>query len=71
MVQTLTEKGRIPPDNRARFQAVLTAHQGGTVTTASLREETSFAPGLLAYYIKEALASGVLQKEKHGVYRCL
>ncbi|MBP3509439.1 hypothetical protein [Oscillibacter sp.] len=71
MVQTLTEQGRIPPDNRARFRAVLAAHQGGTVTTAALRQETGFAPGLLAYYIKEALASGTLRKERHGVYRCL
>lgn len=69
--KTLAEQGKLPPDNRARFRAVLAAHQGGTVTTAALRQETGFAPGLLAYYIKEALASGTLRKEKHGVYRCL
>ena len=71
MMEKLQEQGKIPPDNRVRFKAILAAHQGGTVTTAALREETGFAPGLLDYYIKEALAGGVLQKEKHGVYRCL
>lgn len=69
--KVLEEQGRIPPDNRARFRAVLSAHQGGTVTTAALRQETGFAPGLLDYYMKEALADGALAKEKHGVYRCL
>lgn len=71
MMEKLQEQGKIPPDNRVRFKAILAAHQGGTVTTAALREETGFAPGLLDYYIKEALSSGMLQKEKHGVYRCL
>ena len=71
MMEKLQEQGKIPPDNRVRFKAILAAHQGGTVTTAALREETGFASGLLDYYIKEALAGGVLQKEKHGVYRCL
>lgn len=71
MMETLQEQGKIPPDNRVRFKAILAAHQGGTVTTAALREETGFSPGLLGYYIKEALSTGTLQKEKHGVYRCL
>lgn len=71
MKRTLEEQGKLPQDNRARFRAVLSAHQGGTITTAALREDTGFAPGLLDYYIKEALASGTLRKEKHGVYRCL
>ena len=69
--ETLEKRGKLPPDNRARFQAVLAAHQGDTVTTAALRQETGFAPGLLDHYIKEAMARGTLQKEKHGIYRCL
>lgn len=71
IVKTLADQGKLPPDNRARFQTALSAHRGGAVTTAALREETGFAPGLLDYYIKEALSSGTLRKEKHGVYRCL
>lgn len=71
IVKTLADQGKLPPDNRARFQTVLSAHRGGAVTTAALRQETGFAPGLLGYYIKEALADGALAKEKHGVYRCL
>lgn len=69
--KTLEEQGKMPPNSRARFRAVLTAHPGSTITTAVLRQETGFAPGLLDYYIKEALADGVLRREKHGVYRCL
>ena len=51
--------------------AVLTAHKGESVTTALLRQETGLATGLLQYDIKEALGTGLLRKEKHGVYRCL
>lgn len=71
MMAALEQSVSLPPDNRARFAAVLTAHRGETVTTALLRQETGFATGLLQYYIKEALKTGRLQKEKHGVYRCL
>lgn len=48
--QTLEEQDRIPPDNHARFRAVLPAHPGGIVTTPVLRQEMGFAPGLLDYY---------------------
>lgn len=71
VVAVLEQNGSLPPDSRARFTEVLTAHRGDTVTTALLRQETGFAPGLLHYYIKEALEKGRLQKEKHGIYRCL
>ena len=48
--QTLEEQGRIPPDNYAHFRAVLSAHPDGIVTTAVLRQEMGFAPGLLDHY---------------------
>ena len=60
MMAALEKDGSLPPDSRARFASVLMSRKEESVTTA-----------LLQYYMKEALDAGRLQKEKHGVYRCL